>query len=78
MDGCVWSNGGIILIGENWSNGREPLYSIGGRWKNEYGAMVEWFWKGKFKCWEKMYSMCGSWMEEYGAIVEWYWQGKLK
>jgi len=37
----VWSNGGIILTGENRSTGRETLYSEGGRCLNEYGAMVE-------------------------------------
>ena len=25
----------------NWSTGRKTLYSVGGRWMNEYGAMVE-------------------------------------
>jgi hypothetical protein len=43
----VWSNGGMILTGENWSTGRKILYSVGGRWMNEYGAMVEWYWQGK-------------------------------
>jgi len=41
MDGWVWSNGGMILTGENWSIGRETLYSVGGRWMDVYGAMVE-------------------------------------
>ena len=35
------------LTGENWSTGRKTLYSVGGRWMNEYGAMVEWYWQGK-------------------------------
>ena len=43
----VWSNGGMILTGENWSTGRKTLYSAGGRWIDEYGAMVEWYWQGK-------------------------------
>ena len=47
MDEWVWSNGGMILTGENWSTGRETLYSVGGRWMNEYVAMVEWYWQGK-------------------------------
>ena len=47
MDGWVWSDGGMILTGENWSTGRKTLYSVGGRWMNEYGAMVEWYWQGK-------------------------------
>ena len=37
----------------NWSTGRKTLYSVGGRWMDEYGAMVEWYWQGKLKCWEK-------------------------
>jgi len=47
MDECVWSNGGMILTGENWSAGRKTLYSVGGRWMDEYGALVEWYWQGK-------------------------------
>ena len=45
----VWSNGGMILTGENWSTGRKTLYSVGGGWMNEYGAVVEWYWQGKAK-----------------------------
>ena len=41
LDGWVWSNGGMVLTGENWSAGRKTLYSVGGRWMDEYGAMVE-------------------------------------
>ena len=37
----------------NWSAGRKTLYSVGGRWMNEYGALVEWYWQGKLKYWEK-------------------------
>ena len=47
VDEWIWSNGGMILIGENWSTGRKTLYSVGGRWMDEYGAMVEWYWQGK-------------------------------
>jgi len=47
VDEWVWSNGGMILTGENWSAGRKTLYSVGGRWMNEYGAMVRWYWQGK-------------------------------
>ena len=35
----------------NWSTGRKTLYSVGGRWMNEYGALVEWYWQGKLKYW---------------------------
>jgi len=37
----------------NWSTGRKTLYSVGGRWMNEYGALVEWYWQWKLKYWEK-------------------------
>jgi len=47
MDEWVWSNGGMIPTGENWSAGRKKLYSVGGRWMDGYGAMVEWYWQGK-------------------------------
>jgi len=47
MDEWVWSNGRMVLTGENWSSGRKTLYSMGGRWIDEYGAMAEWYWKGK-------------------------------
>jgi len=38
MNGWVWSNGGMIVTGENWSTGRKALYSLGRRW------MDEWVW----------------------------------
>jgi hypothetical protein len=37
----------------NWSAGKKILYSVGGKWMNEYGALVEWYWQGKLKYWEK-------------------------
>ena len=37
----------------NWSTGRKTVYSVGGRWKNEYGALVEWYWQGKLRYWEE-------------------------
>jgi len=33
-----WSNGAMILTGENLSTGRKTLYSVGGIWMNKYGA----------------------------------------
>ena len=80
MNEWVWSNGGMILTGENWSAGRKTLYSVGGRWMNEYGAMVEWYWHGEnWSAGRKtLYSVGGRWMNEYGAMVEWYWQGKTE
>ena len=47
MNEWVWSNSGMILTGENWSAGRKSLYSVGGRWMDVYGAVVEWYWQGK-------------------------------
>ena len=47
MNEWVWSSGGMILTGENWSTVRKTLYSVGGTWMNEYGAVVEWYWQGK-------------------------------
>jgi len=48
----VWSNGGMILTGDNWKTGRKTLYCVGGRWMN----MEQW-WndtdRGKLKDWEK-------------------------
>ena len=43
----------------NWSTGRKTLYSVGGRWMDEYGALVEWYWQGKLKYWEKNSIQCG-------------------
>jgi hypothetical protein len=40
----------------NWSTGRKTLYSVGGRWMNEYGALVEWYWQGTLKYREKTLS----------------------
>jgi len=37
----------------NWSSGRKTLFSVGGRWTNEGGALVQWYWQGKLKYWEK-------------------------
>ena len=51
--------------GQNWSTGRETFYSVGGRWMNGYGALVEWYWQGKTEVLgEKHYIVCvvGEWM----------------
>ena len=42
----------------NWSTGREKLHSVGGRWMNGYGALVEWYWQGKPKYCETNLSPC--------------------
>jgi hypothetical protein len=46
MNEWVWSIGGMILTGDKRSTGRKTLYSVCGRWMNEYGALVEWYWQG--------------------------------
>jgi len=80
MDGWVWSNGGMVLTGENWSTGRKTLYSVGGRWMNEYGAMVVWYWQGKTEVLgEKHYT---AWVVDRWMSMEQWWnvtdRGKLK
>jgi hypothetical protein len=69
----VWSIGEMILTGENWSTGREILYSVGGRGMNEYGALVEWYWQGKTEVLgEKYYTalVVDVWMS-----MEQWWDG---
>ena len=67
----AWCIGGMILTGENWSTGRKTLYSMGGRWMNEYGAMVEWYWQGKTEVLrEKRYI---AWVVDVWMSVEDWW-----
>jgi len=79
MDEWVWSNGGMLLTGENWSTGRKKsLYSVGGRWMDECRAMVEYYWQATTEVLEeKHYTACvvDGWMS-IEQILEWYWQGK--
>ena len=77
MTEWVWSNGGMILTGENWSTGRKTLYSVGGRWVNEFRALSKWYWQGKTEVLgeKTLYSMGGRWMNEFRALSKWYWQG---
>jgi len=80
MNEWVWSNGGMILTGENWSTGRKTLYSVGGGWMDEYGAMVEWYWQGKTEVLgEKHYT---AWVVDERMSMEQWWndtdRGKLK
>ena len=80
MDGWVWSNGGMILTGENWSTGGKTLYSVGGRWMDEYGAMVEWYWQGKTEVLgEKHYTVwvVDGWMSMEQSLNDTN-RGKLK
>ena len=65
MNERVWSIGGMILTGGNRSVGRETLYSVGGRWMNGYGVLVEWYWQGKTELLgEKHYTVwvVGEWI----------------
>ena len=47
----AWVVGGWIGMEQWWNGtdrgncsvGRETLYSVGGRWMDGYGAMVEWY-----------------------------------
>ena len=71
MNEWVWSNGGMILTGENWSTGRKTLYSVGGKWMNECGAMVEWYWQAKTEVLgEKHYT---AWVVDEWMSVEQWW-----
>jgi len=63
----VWSIGGMLLTGENWSIGRETLYIVGGRWMNVNGALVEWYWQGRTDVLEE---------KNYIASVVVEWMGK--
>jgi len=79
MNEWVWSNGGMIRTGENWSTGRKTLYSVGGRWMNEFGAMVEWYCQGKTELvGEKHYTV---WVVDKWMSMEQWWndtdRGKL-
>jgi len=65
MNEWAWSNGRMILTGENWSTGTKTLYSVGGKWMNEYGTMVERYWQGKMKYWEKNIIQHHRWMNEW-------------
>ena len=71
MNEWVWSNGGMILTGENLSTGIKTLYSVGGKWMNEYGGMVEWYWQGKTEVLgEKHYT---AWTVDEGMCVKQWW-----
>jgi len=80
MNEWVWSNGGMILTGENWSTGRETLYSVGGWWMNEYGQMMEGYWQGKTEVLrEKHYTACV--VDDWMSMEQWWNdtdRGKLK
>ena len=71
MNEWEWSNGGMILTGENRNNGRKSLYSVCGRWMNEYGAMVEWYSQGKSEVLgDKHYAV---WVVDEWMSMEQWW-----
>ena len=59
----------------NWSTGRKTLYSVDVRWMNAYGALVEWYWQGKLKCWEKNITsiqrrwLMNEWVGNIGGMI---------
>jgi len=67
----IWSNGRLIVTGENWGTGRKTLYSVGGRWMNEYGAMVEWYWQGKTEVLGERHHT-GSVVDEWVSMDHWW------
>jgi hypothetical protein len=71
MDEWGWSNGGMILTWENCCIWRKTLYNLCVRWRNEYGAMVEWYWHGKTVVFgEKHYTIC---VLDGGMCMEQWW-----
>jgi len=70
---CVWSIGWMVLIGEDWSTSRRTLYSVGGRWMNVYGALVEWYWHGKTKVLGEKH--CIAWVVGEWMCMEHGWNG---
>ena len=71
MNKWAQSNGGMILTGANWSTGRKTLHSVGGRWMNEHGAMLEWYWQGKTEVLgQKHYT---AWVVDGSLSMEQWW-----
>ena len=62
----------MIWTRKNRSTGK-ILYNVSSRWMNDYGELVEWYWQGKLKYWEKNIIQRGCKMNE------WVWSigGKL-
>jgi hypothetical protein len=42
-------------------------HCVGNRWMDEYGALVEWYWQGKLKYWEK------NIIQRLRQMNEWLW-----
>jgi len=64
---------------ENWITGRKTLYSVGGRWMNEFGAVVELYWQGKSEVLEDKHFT--AWVVDEWMSMEQWWndtdRGKL-
>jgi len=73
MNEWVRSNGGMKLTWENWSTGRKTLYSVGGRWMNEYGAMVEWRWHDNPKFLLKKPVPLSLCLPQILHLQDWHW-----
>jgi len=73
---CSFFNLGVFV--ENsyvilWRSHLPRLYSVGGRWVNECGAMVEWHWQGKAEVLgEKHYT---AWVVDEWMSMEQWWNG---
>ena len=70
MDECVWSNGEMVLTGENGIICRKMLCSVGGRWMDECGAMVKWYW-------QRNSNIFGEKILQFAVEVRWMNTGKL-
>ena len=69
----------MILKGYTWSTGRETLYSVGGRWMNGYGALVEWYRQGNTEVLGEKH--CKAWVVGEWMGMEHWWndrQGKIE
>jgi len=71
MNEWVWSIFGMILTEETWSTGRETSYRFGGRWMNEYGTFVEWYWQGKTEVKGEKHHIA-SVVDEWMSMEHWW------
>jgi hypothetical protein len=70
MDGWLWSNGKVILTGENWRIERKILYSITGRWTEKHQAGLEWYWHKKTEVLEQK-NYTASEVDKWMYMEEW-------
>jgi len=57
----------------NWSAGRKTLYSVGGRWMDEYGAMVEWYWQAKTEVFGQKPALLPHYLQQISHRIPWDW-----